>query len=193
MIALVVGYGMAGSFLALNLFGRRLLARRIAECDEEQLRDLRRATEATWSGAYVAVLAFLCAVGATFMLARGHLIGIGWWGVAVLYAATVVASRRRRAFVLGLIGDRGKTVRSPRNERRLQVARRFAAVAVLGYVTIKVLAYAYPEPLPDGASVAVAGVGIIAFVAAAGWLAMRTRVYLALDDDKEAARRSGPT
>jgi hypothetical protein len=189
VIALIFGYSLAGAFLVLSLFGRKLVVRRIAQSDEEGLRDLRRVTESTWSGHYLAVLAFLCATGATFLLVRGHLIGIGWWGVAIVYIAAFFAQRRRRAFMLDLIGDRGKTIRSTRNERRLQLAGRFATVGVLGYVTIKVLQYAYPEPVPDGAAVAIGAVGIMAFIAVAGWLLMRTLVYLSLDDDKEAARR----
>ncbi|KAA1380295.1 hypothetical protein [Aeromicrobium fastidiosum] len=192
MGALIVGYVLAGSALALTVLGLRSVGH-LDRADEDQLRYTRQNAESPVVAVYTATWSLLSVAGAIALLVHGHPVGLGWLGVALLWAGTFAGARIQRRRVLRTLGDRGRTVRSPRNQRRLAAARRWATAAIAAYATTFLVGYAYPDPLPEGTEAVRGALGIFALVASAVWLVFRTLVYTALDDDKREARRQEST
>lgn len=189
MGSLIAGYVLAGVFLALAVIGTPRVVRHVEAADDAGLQALRRSHESRWTAVYPGIASVLSLAGGTMLVVRGHPVGWGWLGVCGIWVLAFLAARRQSREVLAAIGDRGRTIRSPRNERRLAAARRWVGAGLAAYVTTRIIGYAWPEPMPDGVVVAQGLLAIATVVAFLGWLVLRTHVYVSLDDDKREARR----
>lgn len=59
---------------------------------------------------------------------------------------------------------------------------RWLAVAITGYVALRIVQYAYPNDPPPGGEVALGVSGLVMLVGAIGFLIIRTRMYWSGDD-----------
>ncbi len=114
---------------------------------------------------------------------------------AVLFAAPVLLARRQRE-LLAALGDRGRIPRTDRYHRRDRWSARWGSLALVGWFVSNLASVVVPEA---GGRAWVAGLGVATtLVGAIGWLATRTRMYLAGDDldepgpdDRDASTDAG--
>ena len=176
MVGLLGAFGFALVLLLLSTLGTERLERRVEDGTEVDRQDLRAFAERGGQDAFLVALAVLCVVAAVFQVVRDRPLGWAWFGVAAVYLAVLMAARRRRARLLELLGDRGRVERQPRYERRRRLASWFGVLAVVGWAGQRVVEYAYPSALPDGAVAATVvlaalmGVGIVGFLGIRVWM-----------------------
>lgn len=182
MGAIAFALGIAALFALTPILLASRLPAVVAEANEDQLRDLRSYGSSRWTEYLLVIWAAASLTGAVALLLRGHSIGWAWIGVAAAYAAAIIGFRRGRAAILDALGDRGIVERSGRYVTRLAHARRWALAGLCGYGTVRVLEAAHPTPSPEWMSVLIAIGTVAALTGAAGWLIVRTQMYLAGDD-----------
>ncbi|MEJ7633282.1 hypothetical protein [Aeromicrobium sp.] len=156
--------------------------RRVAEADDQALRDLRRFAESAWTDYQLGIWSLLSLVGGVFLILRDRPIGWGWLGVAVVYALGIAAVRKNRSRMRRLLGDRGRTEMPARFTAGAARSYRYAAVGATGYAGIQIVQYAYPRTLPVAASATIALFALVMIVGIGGFAIIRVRMYLKGDD-----------
>ena len=175
MGSLIFGYVLAGLVLAGAVLGGRRIEQRIGSADAQELRDHRAMAESPLWVFAVAGWATLCAVGGVVLLARGHLIGSGWLGLAALLGVATWAMRRRSRRILALLGDRGRVEHGPRHDRWRRISTVLLAIGLAATFGRSFVEIAVVEPLPPPAEVAdlslsvLSVVGFLGFAITWGW------------------------
>ncbi|MEH3034815.1 MAG: hypothetical protein PGN07_12535 [Aeromicrobium erythreum] len=158
---------------------RRLTATIFDDRDPADLRDVRRWAETTAAPLLCRVACVSLLIGGLGSVARGHETGWIAAGAGVLFVPASRATRDVRSTVLGLLGDRGRVVRSDRHRRREAQVRAWRTWPWLALLVSYGLVGVTGSRLAV-AAVLISAVAIFASILPALWL--RSRIYLQGDD-----------
>jgi hypothetical protein len=165
------------------IFTTRRVIGRLDDMEEEQLSHVRRQATSQSSRWYIWAWSALLLATSVVALARGRHVGASVvLGVAVILAAAPLVLARRNRELLDALGDRGRIPRTDRYHRRDRRSAMFGAVALFGWFIGNLSDIVLPDRgTDDWTWMEVLG-AVVFMTGVVGWLAVRTRMYVAGDD-----------